>query len=106
MVTAEAAVAIPTLVLVMCLMLAVLVTLHAQMRAVDASREAVRLAARGESEHAAVAAGRRLGPPHASVVVRDEGEEVEAVVSAQVHPFPLLPAFRVRASTRAEKEQP
>jgi Flp pilus assembly protein TadG len=106
MVTAEAAAVIPSLLLVLTIAVAALVTVHAQMKAVDASREAARLAARGESTRAAVLAAERLGPAGARVVVRSRAQRVEAVVTAEVHPLPLLPAFTVRASTTAEKEQP
>jgi Flp pilus assembly protein TadG len=105
MVTAEAAAVIPSLVLVLGVAVAALATVHAQMKVVDASREAARLAARGESTRTAVLAGERLGPPGAHVVVRSRLKRVEAVVTAQVHPLPALPAITVRASTTAEKER-
>ena len=106
MVTAEAAAVIPALLLVMAVAVTALVTVHAQMRAVDASREAARLAARGESTRTAVLAGVRLGPAHARVVLTRHLKDVEAVVTAEVKPFPMLPSFTVRASTTAAKEGP
>jgi len=106
MVTAEAAVAIPTLVVVLGLLVAVLVTLSAQLKAVDASREAARLAARGETTSVAVAAGKRVGPQGATVVLHDRSRWVEASVTARVRPFRLLPAFTVHATSVAEREEP
>ena len=106
MVTAEAAAVIPSLLLVLAIAVAALVTVHAQMRAVDASREAARLAARGESTRTASQAAERLAPSGARVVIRTRSGRVEAVVTARVHPLPVLPALTVRAATTAEKEQP
>lgn len=107
MVTAEAAVVIPSLVVVLVLMLTVLITLSAQLKAVDASREAARFAARGEATATAVRAGQRLAPPGAEVTIHHRPPDlVEAAVTARVRPFGLLPAITVRASSLAEREEP
>jgi hypothetical protein len=66
-----------------------------QLECVDAAREAVRAAARGEP---GVAAGRRVAPSGAVVSVAVEGDTVRATVSARVHPLGRrLPGFDVTA---------
>jgi Flp pilus assembly protein TadG len=105
-VTAETALVIPTLMLVMALAATVVMTLMAKVQVLDASRAAARTAARGDSDAEALAAAQRLGPDGASVRLVDRSEWVEAVVSAKIRPFGLLPAFTVTASTLAAREQP
>ena len=105
MVTVEAVLVLPVLVLLLSLMIATLAVVNAKMRAVDASREAARLAARGESA-AAVTAGQRLGPQHATVVLQDRSHWVQAVVTAEVRLFGSLPPLTVSAATLAEREDP
>ena len=102
-VAVEAALAIPILLLVVALAVALVATMGAKMRVVDASREAARLAARGDGG-AALAAGRRLAPSHATVDLVDREHWVQAVVSATVRPFPAFPGFTVSAATLAERE--
>ena len=104
MVTAEAAVVIPSLFVVLALMLAVLMTVGAHLSVVDASREAARRAARGDSTSAAVEAAKRLAPRGATVTIHSRGDVVEAEVRATVRPFRLLPSFTVRAAASAEQE--
>ncbi|WP_330183852.1 pilus assembly protein TadE [Nocardia sp. NBC_01503] len=87
MATVEAAIALAALVAVLVLCVSALLAVSAQVRCVDAAREAARLAARGEGAKA-VAAGERVAPPHASIRVRSEGELVVAVVRVRA---PLLP---------------
>jgi hypothetical protein len=73
-----------------------------QIRCVDAAREAVRAAARGEP---GVPAGERAAPDGASVSVRIEGDEARAVVRAVVRPLgPHLPGFSVEAAAVAALE--
>ena len=103
-VAVETALVIPTLLFVVALAVTLVMTLGAKMSVLDASREAARLAARGESTSEAVAAGRRLAPSHSTVRLVDRSHWVEAVVSAKVRPFRALPAFTVTASTLAERE--
>ncbi len=106
MVTAEAVMVLPVLFLLLSLLIATLAVVNARMKAIDASREAARLAARGESTSVAVAAGKRLGPQQATVVLRDREHWVEALVTAQVRMLGVLPSVTVSASTLAEREQP
>ncbi|WP_245721447.1 TadE family type IV pilus minor pilin [Nocardia crassostreae] len=70
----------------------------AQVRCVDAAREAARLAARGDAE--AVATARQVAPPRAEITVRADGDLVVAVVSAR---SPLLP-LTLRAEAVAARE--
>ncbi|MRH90471.1 pilus biosynthesis protein TadE [Nocardia sp. SYP-A9097] len=87
MATVEAAIALAALVAVLVLCVGALLAVSAQVRCVDAAREAARLAARGE-EAKAVPAGQRVAPPNASITLRTEGELVVAVVRVRA---PLLP---------------
>lgn len=104
MVAAETVMVIPVLFLLLSLLLATLAVVNAKMKVVDASREAARLAARGEPPAEVVAAAQRLGPQHARVQLRDRSHWVEAVVAAEVRLFPSLPPIRVSAATLAERE--
>jgi Tfp pilus assembly protein PilX len=101
-VTAELAVALPVLVL---LLLAGLTSVNAvatQMRCVDAAREAARAQARGEP---GVAAGERAAPTGATVAVSAVGDTVRATVVAVAHPLGgRLPGFTVRAEAVAAVE--
>jgi hypothetical protein len=110
MVTAEAAMVIPVLLLIT-VALAWLVTLGiAQVRCVDAAREGARLAARGESSGVVTAAVRRAGPAGAQATVDDSGHEVTVSVEASVVPdVPLLdqlPAVTLHADATSAAEDP
>lgn len=101
-VTVEAALALCSLVLVLALALAGVSAVIAQVRCVDAAREAARLAARGEADRAADVA-RRIAPPGAAVRLDRRGDEV----SAQIVAAPaggLLPGIDVRAEAVAVVE--
>lgn len=74
MASAELAVAIPVLVLVLGLCLASVQYAVAQVRCVDAARTAVRSLARGDSRAVALATG-RLGAPTGSLVTAHEGAD-------------------------------
>src|SRR5690606_3087275 len=98
-VTVEAAIALATVMVAVMLCLGAVLAAAAQVRCVDAAREAARLEARGDSAVARAAAG-RVAPPEADISVRREGEFVVAVVTARV---PLLP-LRLRAEAVAVRE--
>ena len=83
-VTAEAAVALPVLLLALGVAVFVLVAVAAQVRCVDAARGAARRAARGASADAVTAAGRALAPAGAQVTVTPGEEQVAVEVSAAV----------------------
>ena len=105
MATAELAVVLPTLVLVIGAALTMVSVILAQVRCVDAAREAARAAARGESSDVVRSAAVRAAPAAATVEVGGGGEEVRVTVSARVRGIgALLPAFHVSASAVALRE--
>lgn len=79
-VTVEAALALSSLLFVLSLLIGVMSAVGAQLRCLDAAREATRLIARGESERApsVVAA---IAPTDARLLVRMQGDEVTVTVS-------------------------
>ena len=101
-VTVEAALALCSLVVVLALVLAAVSAVAAQLRCVDAAREAARLTARGEQDRAENLA-RRIAPRGAMVQVSVRGDEVTARVS--VDPVAgLLPGIEVGAEAAAVLE--
>ncbi|MGH4022818.1 MAG: TadE family type IV pilus minor pilin [Pseudonocardiaceae bacterium] len=101
-VSVEAALALCSLVVVLALALAGVAAVAAQLRCIDAAREAARLTARGEQQQGEELA-RRLAPGGASVVVNVDGEEVAVTVSADTVAG-LLPGVDVRAEAVAALE--
>jgi len=104
MVTAELAVAVPVVVVVLALGLSAIRLGIDEVRCVDAARLAARALARGDSEGSARALAVTAGPPGASVVVGSTGAEVSATVSASRD----LAGWRmliVRGSATAAKER-
>ncbi|WP_174375352.1 TadE family type IV pilus minor pilin [Nocardia higoensis] len=97
--TVEAAIAVAAIMIVVMLCLGAVLAASAQVRCVDAAREAARLEARGDTAVARAAAG-RVAPPGADISVRREGAFIVAVVSART---PLLP-LRLRAEAVAVRE--
>jgi len=107
--TAEFAVVLPALVLVVVAGMTAVSILLAQLRCVDGAREAARAAARGESAAVVRSAASRSAPDGAGVQVVVAGGEVRVTVSARIGGGGgLLPAFRVEAHAVAlrEPEQP
>jgi hypothetical protein len=108
MVTAEAAMVIPVLLLVT-VALAWLVTLGiAQVRCLDAAREAARLAARGEPPEVVMAAAERAGPTGTTAVVDTSTDtvtvDVEAVVVPDVPLLDQLPGVTLHAEATSATE--
>lgn len=101
-VTVEAALALCSLVVVLALGLAGISAVAAQLRCIDAAREAARLTARGE-QHRGEELARRLAPHGAVVQVRVSGDEVTARVSADPVAT-LLPGIEVAAEAAAALE--
>jgi hypothetical protein len=95
MVTAEAAVVLPALVLVLALCLGAIGVGIGELRCVDAARAGARALARGETSAQAVRAARAAAPSGASVRARSTGAVVEVTVSARV---PLFGALARRVS--------
>jgi Flp pilus assembly protein TadG len=103
--TAELAVVLPVLVLVIGAAMTAVSVLLAQLRCVDAAREAARAAARGEPAAVVRAAAARAAPDGAGVAVAEGRQEVTVTVSARAGATGgLLPAFRVTATAVAVRE--
>lgn len=103
--TAEVAVALPALVVLVAAGMTAVSVLTAQLRCVDAAREAARAAARGEDAAIVRSLAERSGPAGSEVQVTSGGQEVEVTVSAAADSVGgLLPAVRVRASAVALRE--
>ena len=83
-VTAELAVGLPAVVLLLVALLTIASSAIAQTRCTDAARAGARAAALGEPDGAVAATARRLAGEHASVAVARAGEWVTVEVSAAV----------------------
>ena len=107
-VTAETAVLLPVLLVVLAAAVWVLACLSAQLRCVDASRAGAREAARGESAQVVRTTAERLSPPGAAVVTTAGDGVVEVRVTARVRPFGsllrVLPAVTVSGRATAAVE--
>jgi len=86
-VTAEAAVVLPVLLVVLAAAVGVIVCVSAQLACVDAARAAARAAARGEDAAVVQQVGVRLAPPGARVVVTSDAETVQVRIDTSVRPF-------------------
>ncbi len=104
MATAELALAIPAVVLVLVVSLAAIAAGVDQVRCVDAARAAARSLARGDAVGVAQGLARGAGPPGASVSVGVSGELARATVSVP-RSFPILGfSWVIRASAVAPRE--
>jgi hypothetical protein len=83
MATAELAVAMPAVALVLVMALSALVTVMDQVRCVDAARATARALARGDTEGAALAVGRPLGPADAAFTVVTSDGQVRVTVRGE-----------------------
>src|SRR3569833_4685867 len=90
MVTAETAVVLPVLLLVLAAAVAAVTVVGAQLRCVDAAREGARAAARGETFAVVKRVTAQTAPPGAVTGVLDAGDEVRVVVSAEIALFGLF----------------
>lgn len=108
-VTAETALAQPTLLAVTAALAWLLSVGAAQVRTVDAAREAARAVARGDDPAAAVAVGERVAPDGVGVVVTAEGDRVVARARGQVPGpgglFSFLPGATVESEAVALAEE-
>jgi hypothetical protein len=92
MVTAEAALALPVLVLVLAAAVAAVALLGAQLRCVDAAREGVLAAARGEDAAVVRSLAEDTAPAGARVRVDGpHGDRVSVTVTADVAPLGAVP---------------
>lgn len=107
-VTAETAVLLPVLLVVLTAALGVLACVAAQLSCVDAARAGARAAARGDSPASVRATAERLGPEHAEVRLVEGDGTVEVQVSARVRPLgrllARLPEVVVRGRAAADLE--
>jgi hypothetical protein len=104
MATAELAVVLPTLVVIVAAGLSLVSVILAQVRCVDAAREGARAAARGEPAEVVQAAAVRAAPESAVVDLGGDSDQVRVTVSARAGRFGLVPPFRVSASAVALRE--
>jgi Flp pilus assembly protein TadG len=108
-VTAELALGIPLLLLLTWGLVWLLSVGEAQVRIVDAAREAARAAARGEPPAASVARGEQV-VPGSTVVVATRGGDVVSSATASVAPpggwWGFLPSVRLHAEAVAAAEEP
>ncbi|MFL6127665.1 MAG: TadE family type IV pilus minor pilin [Mycobacteriales bacterium] len=105
MATAELAVVLPALVVLVAAGMTAVSLLIAQLRCVDAAREAARAAARGEDAAVVRSLAERSGPGGSEVRVTFGKEEVEVTVSAEAGSVGgLLPAVHVEATAVALRE--
>lgn len=86
-VTAETALAVPSVVVVLLLAVWVLLGVTSQLRCLDAAHLAARAAARGDSDQQVRAAAARVAPDGAAVAVSRSDGTVEVRVTARVRPF-------------------
>ncbi|CAM3925394.1 TadE family type IV pilus minor pilin [Tsukamurella strandjordii] len=96
----EAALAVASLITVLVLSVGAIVGVTAQVRCVDAAREAARLTARGDDALAAEAIS-AVGPPGATASTTRSGDTVTVRVQA---PVPALPGLTVSATAVAALE--
>jgi hypothetical protein len=110
LVTAETAVVLPVLLVVLAAALWVLACVAAQLRCVDAARIGARAAARGDTGAAVVSATTAAAPAGATVQVLRAGGDVTVLVRAVVRPFGAafvrLPGTPVAARATAIVEGP
>ena len=105
MVTAEMAVALPALVLVLGAALTVQSVVATRARCLDAARAGARAAARGDSEPAIRAAVAATYPRVDAVTFRRSAALVQVVVSARPGGFVRIALPEVSASAVAAEEQ-
>lgn len=87
MVTAETAVVLPVLFVVLAAAVWVLACVAGELRCVDAARVGARAAARGDAAQAVTAATVVVAPDRAQVQVIRSGDQVTVLVRAVVRPF-------------------
>lgn len=100
MVTAETAVVLPVLLLVLAGAVAAVTVVGAQLRCVDAAREGARAAARGDDAGVVAVIARQAAPDGAEVSAVRAGDDVRVLVTVQVAPIGPVP-LRVEVSAEA-----
>jgi Flp pilus assembly protein TadG len=105
MVTAETAVVLPVLLLVLAGAVAVVVVVGGQLRCIDAAREGVRAAARGDTADVARSVAAHAAPPGAATTLSRSDTAVTVTVTASVRPLGAVPlSVRLSASATALRE--
>ncbi|HWJ81806.1 MAG TPA: TadE family type IV pilus minor pilin [Nocardioides sp.] len=108
-VTAELALALPTLLAVTTGLVWLLSVGAAQVRTVDAARETARAVARGDDAASAIATGEQVAPDGVTVSVATEGRRVVARATGEVPGpgglFAFLPGATVTAEAVAAVEE-
>ena len=105
MVTAETAVVLPVLLLVLAAAVSALVVVSTQLRCVDAAREGARAAARGEPAAVVRQVAGRAGPEGATTTIAETDGGITVTVRAAVRPLgPLVFHATVSASAFALRE--
>jgi Flp pilus assembly protein TadG len=105
MVTAETAVVLPVLLLVLAGAVAAVTVVGAHLRCLDAAREGARAAARGDDAAAVLAVTAAASPGGATTSVDVEGTRVRVTVAVEVPPLGPVPlTVRVSATAVAELE--
>ena len=102
--TAEAAVALPALLVVTALAIGAVVTVDGQLRCVDAARAGARVAARGDADPAVRAAAAQVAPRGAAVAVEHAGRTVRVTVRVTVRAGRWLPGVPLTAQATADLE--
>ena len=100
MVTAETAVVLPVLLMVLAGAVAAVVVVGAQLRCVDAAREGARAAARGEPAGVVTDLAARAAPDGATIALGSAGDQVSVTVAATVSPLGPFP-WRIEVSATA-----
>src|SRR3954447_16200226 len=100
MVTAQTAVVLPVLLLVLAAAVAAVTVVGAQLRCVDAAREGARAAARGERDAVVSRIVGALAPDGAVARVSGDPEEVRVTVTVHLAPLGPLP-LRILLSAAA-----
>ena len=105
MVTAETAVVLPVLLLVLAGAVAAVTLVGAQLRCVDAAREGARAAARGDDAATVAEIVRGIAPDGATTTSSVDGEQVRVVVTAEVAPLGPVPlSVDLSAEAVAQRE--
>lgn len=103
--TAEVAIALPVLVLLIAMAVAAVGVVAAQLRCVDSARAVARAIARGEPVADARSLGTVTAPAGASIAISREGRRVVVTVSARVQPVNrFAPPMAVEARAVGELE--
>jgi hypothetical protein len=108
-VTAETAMVLPILALLLAVALWSIAVAAAQLRCIDAARDGARAIARGEPDAIAIEVARVAAPSGAQVDVRHDGDRIVVVVSARLGagssgPLSAIPAPTVSATATTVAE--